>query len=151
MTGQSIQNALKAYGQIDLETSIMTASPVQLIVLLYEGAVAAISKAKGLLEQQQFAAKSEQISKAIGIIEGLTAVLDRDKGGEIAENLAALYDYMKRRLLQANLQNDVAALDEVASLLLGINESWKELSGGGASRQVAQQGDVKSVLGRVSV
>ncbi len=133
MNTHTVKNALNAYGQVDLDASIMTASPVQLIVLLYDGAVGAIAKAKGMLQQQQYSEKSNQISRAIGIIDGLAAVLDMEKGGEISANLSALYDYMRRRLLTANMHNDEAALDEVAALLLGINESWKAL----ASRSVA--------------
>lgn len=146
MNTHTVKNALNAYGQVDLDASIMTANPVQLIVLLYDGAVGAIAKAKGMLQQQQYAEKSSQISRAIGIIDGLASVLDMEKGGEISANLSALYDYMRRRLLTANLQNDEAALDEVATLLLGINESWKAL----ATRSATQPANAGESAGRRS-
>ncbi len=147
MNTHSVKNALNAYGQVDVDASLMTANPVQLIVMLYDGAVGAIAKAKGLLLQQQYAEKSQQISLAIGIIDGLASVLDMEKGGEISANLSALYDYMRRRLLVANLQNDVAPLDEVSGLLLSINESWKVLANRSA---VAQSKAAEDMDGRRS-
>lgn len=116
--------ALNAYTQVNLETAVNTANPVQLIVLLYDGAINSIASAKGMNDQLQRAEKGRLISKAIGIIEGLRSVLDKEKGGEIAINLNDLYEYMKKQLLLANLKNSPAQLDEVLRLLSDLRSAW---------------------------
>ncbi|MEO1765702.1 flagellar export chaperone FliS [Thiobacter aerophilum] len=124
----TMNRALTAYTDVDLQTAVATASPVQLIVLLYDGALAALASAKGRMQEMKLAEKGALISKAIGIVEGLRSVLDHEKGGEIARNLEALYDYMKRRLASANLRNDPAGLDEVMGLLGNLREAWVALA-----------------------
>lgn len=80
------------------------------------------------MENGNIAAKGTAISKAIDIISnGLAASLDIEKGGELAERLAALYEYMSSRLLWANLKNDLSALDEVATLLSEIQDAWRQI------------------------
>ena len=102
----AVNRALSAYSTVDLESAVNSASPVQLIVLLYDGAIGALATAKGHMQEMQFAEKGRLISKATDIIEGLRAVLDFERGGEISNNLNALYEYMKHRLTLANLKND---------------------------------------------
>ena len=121
----TMNKALSAYSQID--TQMASASPVQIIVLLYDGAINSLASAKGKMQEMKLAEKGQLVSKAIGIVEGLRAVLDFEKGGDIARNLNDLYDYMKRRLAAANLKNDQAGLDEVIALLSSLRESWVEL------------------------
>lgn len=88
------------------------------------------------MQQGDIVAKGEAISKAINIIDnGLKAGLDQDNGGEIATNLSALYDYMVRRLLQANLRNDSQAIEEVEGLLGNIAEARKQISPKASSRE----------------
>jgi flagellar protein FliS len=129
--------ALDAYAEVDLQTAVSTASPVQLVVLLYEGAIKAIAAAKGRMQEQKWAEKGALLSKAIDIVEGLRTVLDRERGGEIARNLDDLYDYMKRRIAAANLKNEVAALDEVIRLLDTLREAWVELEAQERQRRAA--------------
>jgi flagellar protein FliS len=110
---------------VGLETGIASASPHKLIVMLYDGALVALLSAKTNIAANNIAAKGSAISKAITIIDnGLRASLDKEAGGEIASNLDALYDYMSRRLLHANLKNDVPAIDEVHGLLADLREAW---------------------------
>ena len=98
--------AASSYAKVDVEVGVMSASPQALVVMLYDGAIKAIALARAEMLRKDFAAKGEQLSKAIGIIdEGLNASLDLEAGGEIALNLAALYDYMTRQLMVANLRN----------------------------------------------
>jgi flagellar protein FliS len=93
--------------------------------MLYDGALVALLSAKTNIAANNIAAKGTAISKAITIIDnGLRASLDKEAGGEIAANLDALYDYMSRRLLHANLKNDVPAIDEVHGLLADLREAW---------------------------
>ncbi|WP_174875688.1 flagellar export chaperone FliS [Vogesella oryzae] len=122
------RQALKAYGQKSLELEVESASPHKLILLLFDGAIQAIKQARFHMENGNVAEKGRLISKAIAIVdEGLLLALDRNAGGELAENLAALYTYCCERLFMANTKNDVAALDEVANLLGEIKSAWEEI------------------------
>lgn len=118
-----------AYEQVSLSTSIESADPHRLILLLFEGATAALNSAKFLMQDGNIPGKGAAISKAIDIItNGLQASLDLEQGGELAERLAALYEYMSSRLLWANMKNDVHALDEVLMLLGEIHDAWKQIA-----------------------
>jgi flagellar secretion chaperone FliS len=103
-----------AYAKVGVETGVMGASPHRLVVMLYQGARQAIAQARMHLQQggtSAVAARGNAISKAIRIIEsGLQASLNIEAGGEIAERLNALYSYMARRLLEANVQKSEAML-----------------------------------------
>jgi flagellar protein FliS len=121
----TMKRGVNAYANVGLETGIASASPHKLIVMLYDGALVALLGAKANIAAGNIAAKGSAISKAISIIDnGLRASLDKDAGGEIAANLDALYDYMSRRLLHANLKNDVTIIDEVHRLLADLREAW---------------------------
>ena len=122
------RSGTQAYAQVSLESSAMSASPHQLIVMLFDGALNALLRARILMNQGDIAGKGLALSKAINIIDnGLKSGLDHQQGGEIADNLAALYDYMKRRLMQANLNNDEAAIAEVVKLLENIADAWRQI------------------------
>lgn len=127
MFGKSL-NPLSAYAEAGIAAKVQTASPHLLILLLFEGAASAISMARLHLEQNDVAQRGKYISQAIDIISnGLKVSLDMETGGKLAEQLAALYDYMCRRLIAANIGNDAAALDEVARLLEEIHSAWREI------------------------
>ncbi|OKP02434.1 MULTISPECIES: flagellar export chaperone FliS [Xenorhabdus] len=122
------RSASQLYAQVDLESEIMNASPYQLIQILFNGALSALRRAIILIQQGNIPEKGLAISKAINIIDnGLKEGLDFEKGGEIAQNLFALYDYMSRRLLHANLRNDEKAITEVIDLLSEISDSWRQI------------------------
>ena len=113
------------YQQVSNEIAAETADPHRLILMLFEGAQTAILMGRMHMEQNRVAEKGIAISKAIDIItNGLLASLDTTGGGEIAERLAALYEYISHRLLWANLKNDLAALDEAKSLLGELHSAW---------------------------
>ncbi len=121
--------AISAYQKVSVDAAVEVADPHRLIILLFEGAQAAIGKARAAMQQQQIAAKGEATSKAIDIISnGLKASLDVAQGGEMAVRLDALYDYMVLRLLHANLKNDSKALEEVSGLLEEIHSAWREIA-----------------------
>lgn len=124
-----IRRAMAAYGSQSLDADVNTASPHRLIVLLYDGAIKAISLAKLHMNNGNIAEKGNAISKAISIIEeGLRLSLDRTTGGELAENLDALYEYMAFMLLEANIKNDSEHLDLVLKLLKELKESWESIA-----------------------
>ena len=127
MFGKTI-NPLSAYAEAGIAAKVQTASPHLLVLLLFEGAASAISMARLHLVQNDVAQRGKHISQAIDIIgNGLKVSLDMDSGGKLAEQLAALYDYMCRRLIAANIANDAVALDEVARLLEEIHSAWREI------------------------
>ena len=130
----SFNKRASAYAEVGVETGVSTADPHTLIVMLFDGAILSITKATVAMENRDIAAKGLAVSKAIEIIiNGLKASLDVEAGGELASRLAALYDYMAERLLYANLNNNRAALDEVAGLLQGLREAWQGISPKSAS------------------
>jgi flagellar protein FliS len=119
------RKGVSAYASVGIETGVAAASPHQLIVMLFDGACVAIRSAMLQMQNGDVAGKGAAISKAITIIEnGLRASLDKKTGGEIAANLDALYEYMGRRLLQANLENNAEMLEEVRKLLADLRETW---------------------------
>lgn len=120
--------AINAYEKIEMDTSVAAADQHKLILLLFQGALLAVSTARNHMLRKNIAAKGKSISHAILIIdEGLRSSLDINTGGALAQNLAALYEYMSKRLLVANLNNDVAALDEVSNLLLELKQAWESI------------------------
>ncbi len=123
-----------AYARVGVESAVMSADPHQLIVMLFDGAQAAISSAQLHLQDGNREAKGAAISKAIDIVNnGLAAALDHERGGEIAANLARLYDYVSRLLLQANLRDDAAPLARAAAILDDLGSGWRELRASGAA------------------
>lgn len=130
MFGSSLNRAA-SYATISLETSVQGADPHRLIVLLFEGSRAAMVTAKHHMEAGNIPLKGQALSKAIDIISnGLRASLDMETGGDLAEKLAALYDYWCDRLMWANLHNDFAAIDEVLQLHEEIHSAWTEIAPG---------------------
>ena len=121
-------NGTKAYAKIGVESSVMSANQQQLITLLFDGAISALVRARLFMQDNNIQGKGNSISKAINIIEGgLKQGLDEQSGDDLTDNLLGLYSYMVRRLVQANLRNDVEALEEVEGLLRNIADAWKEV------------------------
>ncbi len=123
------RNAISAYQKAGVEAAVEVADPYRLVLLLFEGAQAAIGAARAAIQQNNIRVKGESISKAIDIISnGLKASLDAEKGGDLAARLESLYDYMVLRLLQANLKSDDKALEEVSGLIGELLSAWREIS-----------------------
>ncbi len=116
-----------------LETEVMSADPLKLVVLLYRGAIEAVRHAQILLTSGDIAGRSERIGKAVDIIHELFRSLDHDRGGAVSRQLMDLYDYMIRRLIEANVTQTAAPLVEIESLLTTLAEGWREC----ASQSVA--------------
>lgn len=129
MFGPSQAHGANAYAKVGIETGVIAASPHKLIVMLYDGAIVSLANATQSMKNGDPASKGQYISKAIAIIEnGLRASLDKKIGGEIAQNLDALYEYMSVRLLQANIKNEVEGLQEVQGLLRDLKSAWEAIS-----------------------
>lgn len=127
MVKTNMNNPAHTYASVQLESRVMDASPHRLIQMLFEGALERIAQAKGAMQQRQIERKGLLINKAIGIVGGLQGSLIEAGDGELTANLDNLYDYMIRRLSQANLKNDIGLLDEVSALLLEIKEAWDQI------------------------
>ena len=107
------------------ESRILSADPIELIQILYEGALGAVDEARSNLARRNIAGRSAAIGKAVAILSELSSSLDHETGGEISRTLAELYDYMQRRLLEANFQQADQPLAEVARLLTTLSEGWQ--------------------------
>ncbi len=120
-----------SYARVGLESDVMSASPHRLIVLLFQGADTAIGTALVHLQDGNVAEKGQAVSKALDIVNnGLLAALDRERGGELAERMGALYEYIARLLLNANLQNDEKGFVEARRLLGELASAWNEIEPG---------------------
>lgn len=130
--------AAKQYQSVSTQTSVMDADPHRLIQLLIDGALDRMAAAKGHIERNEIEQRNNMLNSAIKIISGLQESLNMD-AGEIAMNLERLYDYMTRRLFEANLKNDPVIVDEVIRLMTEIKTAWdgireealKDVAGGG--------------------
>lgn len=120
--------AMNAYTKQNVESAVAGASPHQLISMLYDGSIRFINSAKFHMQNGDIPQKGLAISRAIGCIEsGLRGALNKENGGGLADNLDALYDYMSNRLVMANIKNDMAALDEVTTLLHELKDGWDQI------------------------
>ncbi len=121
------RTAASSYRRLDLETAVAQADRHQLVAMLFDGASAAIAQARHQLAAGQIAAKGEATGRAVRIIEeGLKASLDA-RGGELASNLHALYEYMACRLLSANLASDDSQYREVGRMIEQLRDAWAQI------------------------
>ncbi len=121
------KKGLASYGEVSVQAGTAYADSVQLIQMLFDGLIDSLAAAEGQIERKEIQAKGESLSRAMRIVLGLQGSLDLEKGGEIAANLADLYDYCTRRLMHANLKNDVEAVQEVKRLISEIRDAWSQV------------------------
>ena len=119
--------SINQYRKVQSQSAVNDASPHMLIAMLFRGALDNIAVARGAIERGEAALKGEKIGRAIDIVDNLRSSLDMSVGGEVAQNLKDLYDYMEGRLLTANMEDSTAALEEVASLLGEIAQGWNAM------------------------
>ena len=115
-----LHNAHDAY----VETRVLSAGPMELVRILYQTAAGSVSDARRYLGAGDVLARSRAISKACEVLLELTGALDFASGGEIAQRLAQLYEYMLHRLTEANFKQIDAPLGEVLALLTTLSEAW---------------------------
>lgn len=118
----------KAYENDALEAKVLGATPLGLIVLLYEGAIEALEQAQQAMRHGNIALKGQMVNKASDIIEGLRAAINFEKGGSISISLNELYIYAKQRVTDGHQTNSEAALQEVVGLLQTLLEAWKQIA-----------------------
>lgn len=120
----SAGRATQAYASVGAQSRVSAASPHRLIQLLMDGALDRLAIAKGHMQRREVPQKVNAVNRTMSIIDGLRMSLDHNIDPAMSDNLENLYDYMNRRLLLANINNDVAGLDEVSSLLRELKEAW---------------------------
>ena len=129
--------ALKHYAAVQVHSSVLEASPHRLTAMLFEGAIDRIARAKGHLQRGELAPKGELIGAVIAIVGELAGSLDRTAAPQLADRLTALYDYILRRLGEANASNRVAPLDEASRLLGSLADAWRTIDPDAPTPQAA--------------
>ena len=134
------QSGVNVYAKIGMETGVLAASPNKLIIMLYEGAIAACQGAIMHMQKKDIENKGAMLSKAIMIIEsGLRLSLDKKAGGEVAASLDSLYAYMSHRLTIANIRNQPEQVQEVIKLLTDLKSAWEAIGNEQARSSAAAQ------------
>jgi len=110
------------------ETSIKTASPAKLVVMLYEGAIRFLRQTEDNIRKKDFAQKSQSVDRAVAIIQHLQGTLDLEKGGKVAYDLDRLYTYISTRIFDASAKLDLKALEEAIQLLTTLLSGWEEIA-----------------------
>lgn len=118
---------IQAYKKGSLKQDLSTADPHKITLMLMQGALEKIAMAKGSIERKEFESKAIHLSKATSILVNLRDTIDLEVKSEVGENLYALYDYMIRRLTDANIQNSLKIMDEVINLMLPIKNAWAQI------------------------
>ena len=128
MTAYSRSSNLAAYQAVSVHGGVAASDPHRLVLMLMDGAIERIVAARGVIENGMPEARSRLLHRAVAIIDELRASLNTADGGEIAANMAELYEYSSRQLLRANLEGRVGPLDEVAKLLREIRGAWIQIA-----------------------
>jgi len=121
-------DALNEYQQIDIQSKVSNSNPHSLVAMLLQGVLDKLAKAGGAIQRKDIAERGRAISESIRIIDNLRASLDFENGGTISTGLASLYDYMERRLVEANVQSNEQILEEVVTLINEIKSAWDTIS-----------------------
>ena len=119
--------ALAQYGQIKNDAQTTYASPHQLMLMLFDGAIEAMSFTIGAIQNENFELRSKQNTRSITIINGMRECLDMETGGELADNLYSLYQYMTKELFRASFKNDVDTIQNIQTMLKDIRGSWEKI------------------------
>jgi flagellar protein FliS len=119
--------ALSQYGKIKNDTQTMYASPHQLMLMLFDGAIEAMSFTIGAIQNNNLELRSKQSTRSITIINGMRECLDMETGSELADNLYSLYQYMAQELFRASFKNDVDTIKNIQTMLKDIRGSWEKI------------------------
>lgn len=122
-----MRGSLQAYKKVSVNAQLASASPHRIIQMLYAGAIERLIQSKAAMEQGNIAMKCERLSKALDIIMSLRDCLSMEDGGDVANNLDSLYDYMIRQVSTANAENQPEPIDEVITMLREIKSAWDQI------------------------
>jgi len=121
-----VRNGIAAYQQAD----VSTADPLKLVIMCYDGAISNLRVARDSIAARELERKSDAFDRASDFIGELNRALDFERGGEIAQNLHALYNYMLRRIMEANIRLETETVDEIVGLLEELRSAWQALANG---------------------
>jgi flagellar protein FliS len=119
--------ALSQYGKIKNDAQTSYASPHQLMLMLFDGAIEAMSFTIGAIKNNNLELRSKQSTRSITIINGMRECLDMETGGELADNLYSLYQYMTKELFKASFKNDIETIRNIQTMLKDIRGSWEKI------------------------
>jgi flagellar secretion chaperone FliS len=125
--------------QAYIQTHVNSRSPLELVVMLYEGLIRFTGDARSAIERRDLVAKRAAMSRALAVLAELQSTLNMSEGGDVAQSLDGLYTYMNGRLLDGSMKNDVAPLDETLKLAGTLREAWAEIAARGAAEPMASQ------------
>jgi flagellar protein FliS len=111
-----------------LESAVYSAGPEELVTIMYEAAIQAIGRARRHLRSGDVEARSREITRAHAIVTELALALDHKPAPKLSRNLAELYDYIQRRLIEANTRSDDRSLAEASRLMSTLLDGWMELA-----------------------
>ena len=121
----SYTEAYSSYHATSLDAQTSRASPIELVLVLTDGLLDELARARAHIVARRFEAKAASIDKCVEIINGLSSSLDFDQGGETVANLARIYDFCAQHLHGAGIKMDPAMVDEVLRILNTIRQGWK--------------------------
>jgi len=137
IAGTNVNHGAQAYSRLDIATAVESADSRQLVKLMLDGALARLIRAKGCINHRDIEGRNDAVTTALGIIGALQGCLDHERGGSLAANLDSLYDYMQRRLFRANVDGDLAAIDEVIDLVRTLKDAWDAIDEAPVQRTAA--------------
>lgn len=120
----SMNEGYDSYRSVDLEARAAAASPYELVLVLFDGLIDELARARGHIEARRFQQKGRSLEKCMNILNGLSSALDMDAGGQVVQDLARLYDYCIYRLSEVSVSLSLEGLDEVVGLLGTLREGW---------------------------
>lgn len=126
-------DAYRSYHAVNLDAQIARASPVQLVLMLMDGLLEEMARARAHIDQRRYEQKATSLNRCVDMLHGLSSSLDTDAGSEVVDNLARLYEHCIGRLHVAGLTLDPAVLDEVGALLATLRRGWTAVQDSGAT------------------
>ena len=128
MSLYDLSDSYNSYRSVDLEAKAASASPYELVLVLFDGLLDELARARGHIEARRYQQKGQSLEKCLNILNGLSSALDYEEGGELVQGLARLYDYCIYRLSDVSVSLSLEGLDEVVRLLGVLREGWEGVS-----------------------
>lgn len=125
MSNYQINESYEGYRSVDLEVRAASSSPYQLVLVLFDGLLDELARARGHIEGKRFQQKGQSLEKCMNILNGLNSALDYENGGETVQGLSRLYDYCVYRLSDVSVSLSLEGIDEVINLLGVVREGWE--------------------------
>ena len=121
------------------QTQVQSRTPLELVVMLYDGALVSLSSARAAIERRDIASRRDSIGRALAIISELQSTLNMEQGGEVAAQLDELYEFASRRLLDATIKNEVTPVDEVSRVFTTLRDAWQTIAAPPAAAAAGQR------------